>query len=254
MPFDKSFARTARLGALAAAATVAGGAVSTSAQEAAAKPPDTRWQTSAAIGFTYTSGNSKNLLFTGNILGVKKWDKNELSLGADASYGESDGTKNTENYHAFGQYNRLFNDRFYGYGRLDALHDDIADVNYRISLGVGAGYYFIKNAKTTLSGEAGPSVVFEEQGGISDTYAGIRLAERLEHKFNDKVRLWQSLEWIDQVDELDNWILNAEVGVEASLSAKMSLRTYIQDTYDHQPAAGRLKNDFKLITALAYKF
>jgi hypothetical protein len=32
------------------------------------------------------------------------------------------------------------------------------------------------------------------------------------------------------------------------------LRSALQDSYNNIPAAGRLKNDLKLITSLAYKF
>jgi hypothetical protein len=47
-----------------------------------------------------------------------------------------------------------------------------------------------------------------------------------------------------------------EVGVEAALTKgnKLSLRTVIQDNYNNVPAAGRLRNDLKLIASLAYKF
>ena len=55
----------------------------------------------------------------------------------------------------FAQYNRLFTERVFGYLRLDGLHDAIADIEYRFTFSPGVGYYFIKNAQTTLSGEAG---------------------------------------------------------------------------------------------------
>ena len=53
---------------------------------------------------------------------------------------------------------------------------------------------------------------------------------------------------------LKNDILNAEIGLETDLTDKMSLRTFLQDTYDNVPAPGRKKNDLKLVTAIAYKF
>ena len=38
----------------------------------------------------------------------------------------------------------MFTDRFYGYARVDALHDGIADVEYRVTLSPGVSYYFAK--------------------------------------------------------------------------------------------------------------
>ena len=154
----------------------------------------------------------------------------------------------------FVQYNRLFNERLYGYGRVDFLHDTIADLGYRVTLSPGLGYYFIKNAKTSLSGEVGPGFIFERQGGVNNSYVTLRVAERFEHKFTAKTRLWQSLEFLPQVNDFKNYIINAEIGLETDLTDKMSLRTFLQDTYDNVPAPGRKKNDLKRVTAIAYKF
>ena len=212
------------------------------------------WDTSAALGLTVTRGNSDTLLFTGNILTGKKWDQNELAFGADATYAENNSVKNAESFHGFGQYNRLFTERLYGYMRLDALHDAIADIEYRLTLSPGAGYYFIKNESTKLSGEVGPGFIYEKQGDDSRGYVTLRLAERFDHKVNDRVKIWQSVEILPQVDNFSNYIVNAELGVETSLTTKLSLRTYLQDTYDNEPAPGREKNDLKLVAAVAYKF
>ena len=212
------------------------------------------WDTSAALGLTVTRGNSDTLLFTGNILTGKKWDQNELAFGADAIYAENNSVKNAESFHGFGQYNRLFTERLYGYMRLDALHDAIADIEYRLTLSPGAGYYFITNESTKLSGEVGPGFIYEKQGDDSRGYVTLRLAERFDHKVNDRVKIWQSVEILPQVDNFSNYIVNAELGVETSLTTKFSLRTYLQDTYDNEPAPGREKNDLKLVAAVAYKF
>ncbi len=118
----------------------------------------------------------------------------------------------------------------------------------------GVGYYFIKDDKTRLSGEVGPGFIFERQGGVNDSYLTLRLAERFEHKFTAKTRLWQSLEFLPQVNDFKNYIINAEIGLETDLTDKMSLRTFLQDTYDNVPAPGRKKNDLQLVTASAYKF
>ena len=215
-------------------------------------PP--KWETSAALGFTATQGNSDTILFTAQVLSQKKWDEHEIRLGADATYGENEDVKSADGAHAFGQYNRLFSERFYGYARFDALHDAIADIEYRFLLSPGAGYYLLKSETTALSVEGGPGFVYEKQGDDEQGYITARLAERLEHKFNDNVRLWQSVEFLPQVDDLDNFLINAEIGVEAKLTQKFSVKVFAVDNYDNQPAEGRKENDIKVVTALAYTF
>ena len=221
-----------------------------------------KWETSAAAGLTLTRGNSETLLGTVNIATAKKWPKNELSFGADATYGETKlpgagaSTKNAEATHGFGQYNRLLTDRFFGYARLDALHDAVADVEYRFTLGPGAGYYFIKSDTTTLSTEVGPGMVFEKLRSVEHNYLTLRVSERLQRKISDRARIWQSAEILPQVDNLDNYLINGELGIEADLTKdkKFVLRSYIQDTFDNEPAPSRKKNDLKWVTAIAYKF
>jgi putative salt-induced outer membrane protein len=217
-------------------------------------PPKPKWESSAAAGLTITRGNSDTEIVTASLLTAKKEKQNEYAFGIDGTYGKNNGEKNNEALHGFGQYNRLINDRAYGYLRLDALHDAIADVEYRITFSPGVGYYFIKNDITRLSGEVGPGFVYEKQGDDTSGYITLRLAEKLEHKFNERAKLWQTLEILPQVDNFDNTLFIAEIGVETALSQSFSLRTYLQDTYDTEPAPDREKNDMKLVAAIAYKF
>jgi len=236
------------LAALAALAT------SAFAQSAPTAPPNTGWVTTAAFGFTLAKGNSDNLLVTGNLLSSKKWGQNEMDVGIDGTYGETDGLRIAGNIHVFDQYNRLFTQRFFGLLRVDGVNDSVADVDYRITLSPGAGYYFIKNTNTFLRGEVGPGFVFEKVGGVSDNYVVLRIAERFETKLNERAKLWQSIEFLPAVDEFSSYIINAEIGVDTSLTKKLSLRTFVQDTYDSTPSPGRKRNDVKLVAAIAYKF
>jgi len=217
-------------------------------------PPPPLWQASAALGLTLTSGNSHTLLFTGKIDATRKWDKNELELGADAAYGEQNGLKNNDSYRAFAQYNRLFTDRVFGYVRLEGIHDGIADIAYHVSFGPGAGYYFIKQERTMLRAELGPGVVFEKKGGEQSTYATLRVAERFEQKLSKTANLWQSVEFLPQVDRWGNFTVIGEIGLAAAISTKWSLKPYVQDSYVNEPAKGRLHNDLRLVVALGYKF
>jgi putative salt-induced outer membrane protein YdiY len=240
---------------LVAACTMAA-AFSNAAQDAGAAqaPEEPKWKRSAGLGATLTGGNSDTVLVTANINATKKWTQNEILLGATAAYGEVDNQKNADNLAGFAQYNRLFNERLYGYGRVDGLHDAIADVDYRFTVGPGAGYYFIKNPKMSLSAEAGPSFVYEKVGGEERGYVALRIGEKFEYQINERARVWQTLEFLPQVDDFENFIINAEVGVESKLTDALSLRVFVQDTYDNQPAPGRKENDVKLVSAINYTF
>lgn len=267
------------------ALALAAGVAPVQAQDAKKEAP--KWETSAAAGATISGGNSKGYQATLGINSQRKWSKDEVLLGSQAGYGEStkvdrlpsnnapdndnheDVTTKSDAYaKAFGQWNHLLTDRWFAGVRLDALHDAVAEVNYRFTLSPLAGYYFIKNETTSLAVEFGPSLVHERVAGTEDTYAGIRLAERFQHKFATGARVWQSTEIIPQIDEFKNFIATSEIGVEAPVSKQMGIQLKLQHVYDSDPAlAGeiptgdpregkyyKLKNDTKLIGSLTYKF
>lgn len=242
--------------ALGAATALGQAAATAPATNTPAPPKNPPWEASAGFGVTLTRGNSKTLLLNFDFQAGKKWDelRNELRLGANATYGENDGVKNSEQIRGFVQYNRLFTERLFGYLRVEGLHDAIADVDYRLTFSPGAGYYFIKNANTSLSGEVGPGYIYEKQGGITHDYITLRLAERFDHKINDRAKIWEAVEVLPQVDRFENYIINGEIGIDTTITKHLSQRTFLQDTYHSKPAPGRLKNDLKLVAAIVYKF
>jgi putative salt-induced outer membrane protein YdiY len=213
------------------------------------------WESSIGLGFTLTRGNSDTLLATGNIQTHKKTLEDEISLGADGAYGENDSVQNVNSAHGFSQYNHLFSERFFGYLRADALHDEIADLQYRVTLSPGAGYYFLRQTNTSLAGEFGPAMVFERLGDDDNNYVTLRLAERFEHKFTENnARVWESVEFLPQVNDFNNFVVNAEVGLEAAVYKKISLQAYLQDNFVNEPAPGRQQNDLRIVSGLKYKF
>lgn len=213
------------------------------------------WESSLGFGFTLTRGNSDTLLTTANLQTHKKTAKNEISLGADGAYGKNNSVENVNSIHGFSQYNHLFTEDFFGYLRADALHDEIADLQYRITLSPGAGYYFLKETNTSLAGEFGPAMVFQRLGSADANYVTLRLAERFEHKFSEQsARVWQNVEILPQINRFNNYIVNAQAGIEAAISKKVSLQVTVQDNFVNDPAPGRKQNDLEIISGLKYKF
>lgn len=221
---------------------------------AQAPKPAPTWKTSAALGVTLTRGNSDTVTVNGTLDTVRKWAQNEASAGFSVTYGESDGTETANNMAAYGQFNRLFSDRFFVYGRGDFLRDNLADIDYRIALSPGAGYYFLKDNKFTLSGEVGPGYIWEKVGTTTSDYWSLHLAERFTWTINERARLWQSLGYDPEVGDFGNYVVKFEVGVETDILENLSMRVVGIDTYRSEPAAGRVKNDFQLITGIVYKF
>jgi putative salt-induced outer membrane protein len=213
------------------------------------------WESSVTAGLTLTSGNSHTLLYQGDFQTDKKTPKNEYLFDIGGAYGSQDSKDNINNYHASSQWNNLFTPRFYGYMRASALRDVILDLDYRFNIGPGVGYYLIKNTNiTTLATEAGAGYQNEHLGGVYNSFATLRLAENFEHKIDDHARLWQNVELLPQADEVENFLVNFEIGLDTPITKSLSLNTCFDDNYANHPADHLQKNDMKVVSGLTYKF
>ena len=228
------------------------------------------WESVASAGVTLTRGNSETFLGTVGVNSQRKWAKDEILLGASAGYGENTVTSprdpvtgvkavehnTTDEYiKGFGQYNHLFTERFYAGIRLDGLTDNIAGIDYRFTVSPLAGYYLIKRPNTFLAVEGGPGFVFEKLSGQeSEQYVTLRFAERFEHKFSDRAKVWQTAEYLPRVEDFGDYTFNFELGASAAITKSVDLRVVFQDSYRSQPSPGRKQNDMKLIAGVGYRF
>ena len=225
------------------------------ADEAAAK---TGFATTLSAGLSMTDGNSETLAVNASL--VTEGEKEGLGsviAGAEANYGEStvaDVKETTvQNAKVYANAKKTLSERTFGSLDGSVQYDDIALLDYRAMLGPGLGLYLVKNDKHTLSLEAGPSYVWEKKDGVTDDYLALRFAERFSCQATKTAKLVQSLEYVPAAEDFDNYLLIGEVGVEAAMSERMSLRVVLQDKYDSTPAPGADYNDLSLIAGIGFK-
>lgn len=244
------------LGTALGCGALASGISQLQAQDAETPKEDpTRWKTTAAVAAALTRGNSETVSLSGSVDTLKKWSDNELGFGAGFVYGEDSDSVLASNATGYGQYNRLFSERLFGYGRVDVFHDDVASIAYRVTFSPGAGYYFIKNDKFTLNGEVGPGYVLEKfHNQDQDDYITMRLAENFTWAISETSRLWQSAAYSPKIDEWDNFFLEAEVGVATKITKSLDLRVVANYNHRSHPASGRKKDDFRLLAGVGYTF
>jgi putative salt-induced outer membrane protein YdiY len=221
----------------------------------ASPTPPRVWDGTVTLGLTATAGNVNSVLATTKVMAEGKGPRNDLKLNADGAYGEVNSTESAESLHGSAQENHTFIDNtWYGYGRGDATHDAIADIEYRVNAGAGAGYYFIKDKMTTLSSEAGPAFETEHLDDEYHNYPTARVAENFERKIDDHARVWENLEIIPPLTVPEAFLINAEVGIETPLTHKLSLQTYFDDNFANVPAPGYKDNDLKVVSGIVFKF
>lgn len=212
------------------------------------------WQFSADAGLSLTTGNSDTLTF--GLRGLASYfdEKNELYLGADYFYGDANSSTTADNLRIYETYNRLLTDRFYFGGNSEYLRDEIADIDYRVTLLPKLGYYIAKNDAFKLSVEAGVGYQWQQLGGIADDFSVLYLGERSEYQLTSRTKLFQSIGYIPEASDFSNYRIQADAGVTTRLSNHWALNVFARDTYDAIPATGSSKNDLLLMTSISYAF
>jgi putative salt-induced outer membrane protein YdiY len=217
-----------------------------------------RFKTSVSIGYTMTDGNSKTMQANGSI--VTEGEKEGLGsvrAGIEANYGESTVNSQREatvnNADAFANVKKTISPRTFGYLAGSVLHDDIAAVDYRVTVGPGLGVYLVKNKDTSLSVEAGPSYIWQEVAKVRDNYFALRFAERFDQKLSATAKIWESAEYLPKADDLGDYLLNGELGVEAVMTTRVNLKLVLQDKYNSTPADDLKSNDLTLIAGISIK-
>lgn len=254
-------------------ALVLAGLLSLSAPADEAKPQNQQaWHGSLALGVSVAAGNKDSTQVNAGFKADRVRTADEWHLALDGGYGKADGDVATEILHGAAQYRRTMDNRWFWTAVTDGLHDGVAGVEYRVTLGPGAGYYFLKSDATRLSAEVGPSYVWERIRSVNpnippppppddarvtrqdNDYLAVRVGERFDRKLSDKARLWQQTEWLPQVDDFVNYLLITEVGAEAALNSQLSLRVVGTHRYDNVTPDDRRHYDITLVTSVVYKF
>jgi len=217
-----------------------------------------QFKTTLSAGATMTDGNSDTKQANASL--VTEGEKEGLGsvrAGIEANYGQNtvSNQDNTtvNNARFFANVKKTITPKTFGYLDGSVLHDEIADIDYRATLGPGLGVYLVKNDRTSLSVEAGPSYVWEKVEGVSDDYLALRFAERLDQALGASAKLWQSAEYLPKADDFGDYLLNTELGVQAAMTTRVSLRVVLQDKYDSTPGTGLEKSDLTLIAGIGVK-
>lgn len=236
--------------------TAAAIALSYSALAEEAQPAE--FETTLAAGTTISKGNSESTQFNTSLIteGEKK-DFGSIRAGAEFNYGAStvDNEKevNTENFKLYANAKKEINPKNIYYLDGSYFYDNVAEVDYRITIGPGYGHYAVKKDDKKLLFEVGPSYVWEKVAGVTDSYAALRLAERYDQKLSETSKVWQSLEMLPQIDDPGNYLANFEMGAEAKLNGTLNLRVVLQDKYNSRPGDDNEKNDLTLIAGISMK-
>jgi len=221
------------------------------------------WIRDLNLNLNLNQGNSENLSTNTGVDLSRKTDKHEISAAAKYSYGEStfrdaDGRREErttqDKSEAAAQYNRFLSEQTYALAGFSALKDRIADIDYRVLLGPGIGRYLVRDDIQTLAIEAGLSHLLEKVSEQRADSPLFRFAQRYTRKLGENAEVWQSLEYLPEVEDFQSYLLNTELGVQARLNGNLGLRMVLKNRYDDTPGRQNKRNDLNLLAGISYRF
>ena len=216
-----------------------------------------RWSDQAELSFVDTGGNTDvTTLSAKNVLEYKFTNRLQGAWKVSALYGEADGERNAESYLTELRLDYLLRKRLYTFAMAGWSKDQFAGIDSRYYVGPGVGHKFITGPKHFLVGEAGLTYVNEEYTDNTDRdYIGGRAFGKYEYVLSDKNKFFQSLEFLYDFEESDNYNINSETALIVGLSNSLSLKTSYVIKFDNEPVPSTLKEtDTMLSVTLIVNF
>ena len=214
----------------------------------------TSWRRNLDFGMNMARGNSDTLRYSLGVDAVKEEGANTIRLRAHGAYGESDGTKDTENAEATMRYDRQLTPTIYAMGNLDWVTDPIAELDHRVTGILSPGFHLWRSNPAILNLETGAGYVDEKKDKDEEGYAAGRIAITAEKLFNEHVLGWFTVEYVPKLADTSVFFVNSEIGLAAYITRDLSLNVCYQDRYDSTPVEGIKSSDTILSTALSLNF
>ena len=223
---------------------------------------DKKWKDEGELSYVVIDGNSQvTNLSAKNTLTYNATENDKVIWKLASLYGRAEinsGTTQEKTITVANQdstdlrYEHGFQNKASAYISCGYLKDRFAGIEQRTYEGVGIGYTFLNTEKTILKAEAGLLYVNEDytdsahraDPALDDTdYLNGRGYGEYEYMFNEKSRFKQTLEYLYDFDESENWNGTSETSIISSLSSIFSLKTSYTIKYDNLPVAGLEKRD-----------
>lgn len=212
------------------------------------------WENSVDFGLSLSKGNTDSSLFRVAVQTEKK-DAFQAYFGQFSySYGEEDGAANEDEILTKATYKHSVAERNFFGARFDARRDKFADIDYRFSLNLTYGYYWIDTEETVFSTELGLGLTVEDKGEGTDSYLNGLFDQHYEHQLNEHAKVFQNLVFSPRLGDVSDYRIEFDAGIETKVTETVAFKVSLENRYESQPAEGKRSNDLKIIAGLSYTF
>ena len=229
------------------------------------------WHGSVNLAYQSARGNTYNNSATLLADISRRWEEDRVKANFGYYYTETGPSKqskekSTDRWDLEGQHDHFWTTTFYSYENARYEKDRIAGLDYRLRLGLGGGYQWLDKFNSESTGiwsfnqEAGAAWVRNEfrdkDPDAEDSFAALRYAHHLNYlpKWTSGVEIFHNLEYMPQVDDWENYLMKADIGVTTKIILDFDLLAKIEWDYNSRPSEGRKSSDTRYIVGLGYKW
>jgi putative salt-induced outer membrane protein YdiY len=207
-------------------------------------------------GGSRADGNTDSRALNTSAQLVIRSKRQRLTLAGAYNYGKTDETLSARNANASIKYDFFATKKLFTYAQTLFERDDVQDLRLRKTFGLGLGYQFIDNERTSFSAEAGPSYYTEDFTQTEDQeYAAGRWSIRFNHELiPDRLIVFHFHEGYYGFEGSGSYYIRSEQGFRIPVAKNFFANFQINFNYNSQPGVGKRKDDTIYIFGLSYKF
>jgi putative salt-induced outer membrane protein YdiY len=222
------------------------------------KPPT--WTGSLTINASVADGNTDSRTAGLSLEAVQRRENDRISFDAAWDYGEDKVAGvwqlNQRRTGAGIKYDYFLSKRLYALATTRVLGDTMADLDLRLTAGVGLGYQLVETETLKVTIEGGPSYFREDYRSATPTqdYLAARAAYKVNWALTDTTRIIHGVEAYPSLERHDDIYFNMNTKLQLDFTKSMFAQLEWVWDYDNTPSPGLDRNDNRYIFSVGWKF
>jgi putative salt-induced outer membrane protein YdiY len=216
------------------------------------------WKGDASVGFSYTSGNSKNTTMSTALRAVKTGGIDKLTVYVRSLWNKNRQLEtNTTTSHAYwggARYDRNFDGKMFGFGSYDFESDRPKHLNFRSVAGGGVGNHVIKSDKTEFDVLVGGAWNHTWQTGSNTDTPEAIAGNSLKYRFNDRLRVQNNFTYYQNVTDHTEYRYILDTTFSIDVTKKIGWFVTLGNRFNNDPIGTSEKNDFLFTTGVKWNY
>lgn len=220
------------------------------------EPKEPAWKGNLGLAYLATSGNTETESFGLDFKLERRPDPWGFEVTALFNRAEDEGVKTAERYLAGGRAKRALDERWELFGGLSGEKDEFSGFKLRAIAEAGAVYKALQGPTHLLSFDGGLTWTDEDRIDPEPDadWFGAVVGLSYEWKVSDTASLTQRLVYYPNFDDSDDWRLNSDTGLQASISSALAVKVSYEVRYRNEPIASNDDTDTTSKVSLVVNF